>query len=680
MLVRTLKNRISSPFDFQHLTHTNRHHFAALQEASENDLASNFRAVRASQAPQASLTGIKVEDLPSTNESTEDVSAPERRSLSAMELRSDMDFIVSTTDVHQEPSPAEDPLMPSLRQVRSVESFSRPGVNPRMHRHTQSANPPPRVSSRPPAIQVQDRESSSVASPLQRQSGVWDSFVPLSPTRGTGLLPSMAEEPDYMGHALTTPDDSAIHTFSPSFSPGLEDVAEEPERFVSPRPAPEPPLKSPRSPSYETLTFGQRPSFSRHHRRKSSHVLPKQLVQPQGPVRRTSQMSEPHASPALSRRQSVRKGSCVRRKSNTWRVIEESWEDDIDYIYDNALEAECDFDWDHTEDRDRTPEQDDHRRISNFTNFTSNSSLASPMMTDPASPRQDSFRSSLLVPNTHNIAEIEPRSALTVSTADVPTPSDYFGVHNFPQSPFGDVNRFSFAPSLLGPQDYKDQPPREDIYDNLLDDYEGEDRHFPLLESAQSVSSSTRSSRVRTSKCSSYDSSLMSSGHGSGSWSTGIRRSASSAGSLPELVHSSRARQDFSVVVDKLADQVASIRHDNDDDDVTPPGNSSPERTFLARGDDHEATESAPTNAEMKTSLELARQGSISKRTQPLHKHAASDGAAKMLSPNPSKVSTDARSAAKSRTRSRSNSTRLSLFPSPPKQNPVPLPSPRISN
>jgi hypothetical protein len=75
-------------------------------------------------------------------------------------------------------------------------------------------------------------------------------------------------------------------------------------------------------------------------------------------------MSDTLGSPTFSRKSSIRRSPSVRRKSNTWLVTEDSWEDDVDYIYDNALEAECDFDWDCTaedgsrfEDREQKPRE-----------------------------------------------------------------------------------------------------------------------------------------------------------------------------------------------------------------------------------------------------------------------------------------------------------------------------------
>ncbi|KAF2446402.1 hypothetical protein P171DRAFT_442783 [Karstenula rhodostoma CBS 690.94] len=664
---QTLKSLISSPFGFQHLTHTNRQHFAALEEATENELAVGFSAVRASQAPRRNLNGIKAQDLHSSDGSEEDLAGTERRSTSAMELRPPPDFIDHVIESQEPAASPESSMRPSLRQTRSVESFSRPGVNARTHRHTQSANPPPRGSSRLPAANHDAQDT--VTMRTNRQSGVWDNVAPLSPTRIGGLLPSMAEEPDYVGHALTTPDDSAIHPFTPPFSPALEDVAEEPERFVSPRAAPLPPNKSPkspRSPSHASFSFSQRSPVAKSHARRDSHVLPKQLnIQNAiGPVAPTP---EALASPGLSRKYPIKKPPNARRKSNKWRVIEESWEDDIDYIYDNALEAECELDWDgNNQDRDRALGQQAHRQAT--ATPSKPSAGPSPVFEDepPLTPGlfAGNFRASLLVPTMHNVPELEPRSAVSSSTTSVQTPSDYFN----PQGPFGEAGRFSFAPSILGSAECKEQIPREDMYDNLVADYEGCDKHFPLLEPTRSVASSTLSSHARTSKCSSYDSSLMSSGHGSGSWTSGIRRSVGSAGSLPELVHSARTtRQDLSTVADKLSEDMGlfALEHENDGEDheKTPPGHAQ-ERTFFASGDEDKPANSAQTtlNLEMRTSLELARQGSTdsSSRFQTQHKYTSSDGAAKLLASN---------STTRSRAGSMPQKSRgqyLSLFPTPP--------------
>jgi len=606
----------------------------------------------------------------------------------------------------------EDPLGPALRLSRSVESFSRPGVAPRTHRHTQSANPPPRVSSRQPLDVINDApeegdEQTPPFSPnARRQSGIWDNFPLSSPDSTTGRLATMVEESDYVGHAFTTPDNSACHPMTPPFSPGLEDVAEEPERFVDPRPAPQPPLrscKSPQSPTFDSFSFSNpRSPIAKSQTRKSPYMSPKGQSQRSSITRPISQMSDTLASPGLIRRCSIRRAPTIRRKSNTWRVIEESWEDDIDYIYDNALEADCDFDWDRasvgegSEDRDRTPEQQDNNRMSTA---TSHDTQASSLHSDEESASQTSFYHenlppSIYVPSIGCVPELESRSAVSTSTTDtsIRTPSDLY----MPSRQFSfEAGAMALSPSLLVPQDFKEQISRDDMYADLLADYEETDAQYPFLEPSQSVSSSTRSSRVRSSKRSSYDSSLMSSGQGSGSWASGTRRSASSAGShgsLPELVHSSRhARRDFTTMVDRLSEQVASFTSFDEeiegieDDESTPPGHTSQDRTFFASEDEQaeDNDEHSSIEAEVRSSLQLARRGST-RSTQGLvhHKYASSDGAAKLLASAP-QAAPEGESSTKSRSRAASSSVvqrknreqYLSLFPTPPTRSPLASPA-----
>lgn len=713
-VVHHLKHRISSPFDFQHLTHTDRNQFAALQETSQNDLVAEFWAVRASQAPRRDLTGIKADDLHFRNFSSENLPSAESRSSSVSGIRSPPMSPEPPQEQQQPTAVTEELSGRSLRLSRSVESFSRPVVNSRVHRHTQSANPPPRSSSRLALAPIHDVPEESIETEEQicsptsrsnRQSGIWDKFAPLSPKHTASKLPTMTEESDYVGHALTTPDNSAIHPITPPFSPGLADVEEEPERFVSPRPAPRPPVrspkspKSPKSPNFETFSFNtQRSPIAKSRERKNSYVSPKSSTQRNSmtrPMSQMSQLSDTLGSPSVVRRSSIRRAPSSRRKSNTWRVIEESWEDDIDYIYDNSLEADCDFDWDRNsetgsfEDRDRTPEQQDHWKPSGSSHGAQKSG---PVPEDEPTLHTrffpGAFRPSLLVPSANTVPELESRSAVSASTADtgVQTPSDFFASRHDTFEAEG----FSLTPSLLVPQDFKDEIAREDMYDDLLADYEGSDRHFPMLESTRSIASSTRSSHVRSSKRSSYDSSLMSSGQGSGSWTSGIRRSASSSGSLPELVHSSRhARRDFNSMVDHLSEQVASIASfgEDEDDDTTPPGHNMRDRTFFASDDEPQTDVSI--EAEMRTSLELARRGSARSTRAPLyqHKYASSDGAAKMLA-SPGKAVPESQPSSKVRNRAsssgnlhrRAREQYLSLFPTPPTHSPISTPTSPMNN
>ncbi|KAJ4366875.1 hypothetical protein N0V83_007403 [Neocucurbitaria cava] len=415
-------------------------------------------------------------------------------------------------------------------------------------------------------------------------------------------------------------------------------------------------------------------------------------------------MSDTLGSVSFTRRGSIRRPSAVRRRSNTWRAIEESWEDDVDYIYENALEADCDFEWDRASDdgADSQPgEQTDRSDTCSRIQQNAERQLLLPKgdATSQAQLTSGDFRTSLLVPSSTSVPDLVPTSAVSASTTStgLPTPSDPFNASRFIVD-----EGFALSPSLLVPQEYKDT--REVTYEDLLNEYDGSDRHFPMLDAAQSMTSSARSSHVRSSRRSSYDSSFMSSAQSSGLWSSPIRRSASSAGSVPDLVPSRRIRKDpsFSLVVDELSEQVASLRQydeDKEDDDVTPPGRSLQGRTFfsseeeLPRADGPQST----IESELKTSLELARRGSQrndrlaseSERKTPQdlmrqgsqrstraqvghHKQALSDGAAKLLGTASDAAETRP---AKMRNRAATTNTRqpmLSLFPTPPRHTPPP--------
>lgn len=561
---------------------------------------------------------------------------------------------------------------PPLRQTRSVDSFSRPGV--RSHRHTQSGLAPTRLSSLSPLTAIDDipedacpRSQQSTASDPRpkRESGVWDSFS-LAGTGAQPQLPGLATE-SYFGHALTTPDDTALPAMPLSFSPSLDDVAEEPERFSRPRRAPQPPTRgptTPKSPHFDTSIFnGQRSPVAKARSRGNSNHSPRSANQRISTSRPLSQASDTLGSIVPVRRASIRKPN-KRRQSNTWRAPEASWEDDIDYIYEHALEADCDFEWDEACDLDRRDEHEDI--MSAYSSQPPQANLQTAFESSLQYKPRD-FRVSLLVPN---VPDLAPASATTISTmgTGLATPSELFHGNSM-----GDGDGYVLSPSLLVPQEYKEDS--EHTYEDLLSAYGDSERHFPMLDPRYSATSSARSRR------SSYDSSLMSSAQSSGMWSSPIRRSASSAGSIPDLVPSRRTRRDlgFSLVVDQLADSMASLSHldeEKEEDDVTPPGRVLKNRTFFPAAEETEPT-ADPRIAiedEVRASLELARHGSqrshVSARR---HKQAMSDGAAKLLAT--ASVVPESQSISRNRAATLSQAAKspmLSLFPAPPRHSPNP--------
>ena len=607
---------------------------------------------------------------------------------------------------------------PTLRLTRSAESFSPPVVSPRDHRHSRSIVAPPRFSSLLPLAPVHDgletKDGKGESNTLQpsrskRESGVWDLFA-LGTAISPGQLPGIQEDSSYFGHALTTPDDSAIHAITPPFSPILEDVDEEPEKFISPRPAPLPPLRtptSPKSPHFDFFSFSnQRSPLAKPRARANSHISPKCLIQGTSITRPMSQMSETLASASLARRGSIHRPTANRRKSNTWRVIEESWEDDVDYIYENALEADCDFEW----DRASCDEPYDNRQsqAEQAVRINPHCTLKQRVQTRPSTSESNGispnpfssgdFRTSLLVPRSSNLSDLVPASVISTSITEMRLTTS---ADSYDHTRFNVDEGFSISPSLLVPQEYKDT--QEVTYEDLIEEYDGSDRHFPMLDASRSATNSTRSSRIRSSRRSSYDSSLVSSALSSGLWTSSIRRSASSAGSVPELVPSRRSRKElsFSLVDDQLSEQIASLRsfgEEKDDEDVTPPGRIVEGLAFFTAENESQGLDWHQNHIqpELKNSLELAQrdsqcsnrslikvdkrgssdlnnQGSQSSTRARHHKQALSESAAKLFATTSKNV--DDRP---TKSRNRSNTTAharqpvLRLFPSPPQHTPTP--------
>ncbi|KAH4036579.1 hypothetical protein HBI64_172540 [Parastagonospora nodorum] len=653
-----LKHRISSPFGFQHLTHADRQHHAVYEHAAGNKLSSGFRTV-----PTSAATGANESQLHFSNFSSENLAGSDHQSFT------------QSPQIEQSGSPVQGhDRKPALRLTRSVESFSQPGVNMRNHRHSQSVLAPPRMSSLAPLAPIHDLPEDAnqhvgnhpSARRSKRESGVWDSFS-LASVSAEPSLPGTKDENVYLGHAFTTPDDTAIPAMPLSFSPCLDDVSEEPEYFSRPRPAPRPPARSPstpRSPYFDSMIFSNpRSPKGRRRNRALSHTSPRSTNQGNSTSRPGSQASETLGSASFGRHSLARKPSTKRRQSNTWRMFEESWEEDIDYIYDNALEADCDLEW------DRVSDVDVEERLHSSFDQTYRQGRRASSSVEPLSrglepafePTTRDFRVSLLVPN---VPDLVPTSATSVSTpgTGLTTPCDPFQGRSE-----GQLEGFMVSPSLLVPQEYKDD--QEHMYEEMLNAYDDSDRHFPMLDPRHSATSSARSRR------SSYDSSLMSSIQGSALWSSPVRRSASSAGSVPDLVPSRRTtRRDlsFSLVVDQLSDSVASLSHldeEKEDNDITPPGRTLGNRTFFPAADESEepSNDTIDIGEKLKASLELARHSSRgSRHSQARHKPARSDGAANLLAAASDLPTKPRRRAATASGRS----PLLNLFPTPPQSSP----------
>ena len=80
-----LKRTISEPFDFQHVTHTDRCFLDSMQRVSKTELVGEFSALRAGQASKPQLRGIRAEALPVKKEHHSPPTSPGIRSETEIE-------------------------------------------------------------------------------------------------------------------------------------------------------------------------------------------------------------------------------------------------------------------------------------------------------------------------------------------------------------------------------------------------------------------------------------------------------------------------------------------------------------------------------------------------------------------------------------------------------------------
>ncbi len=343
--------QISSPYNFQHLTHTEREQLPHLQRGSRVALQSEFASVQSlNGSVDGSLQGIQAESLHFPNfTSGEDVihtrisrrlsSRPHALSVSA-----------ATPSPHKLlRTRSQDQLrIPPPRPPRSpiALAFSPPVPPPRMSSRTsmlrEPSSPPSALIERPRTSGGLRYSSSSqglsfmdgAARPLLTHAHSYsaDMKVPAEANRLSRMLDTFLPSPTSSSGDANWP---LVGPSAPTAAFGtLPEVPEEDEHVQNPR----------NSVRRSRLSITSVSSL----RKSQSLPLLQQFPQPQMPV---TQRPPSGASDTLGRFDlfaalRAQREIVKAHEAEGESLAKTSWEDDIDYCYEHEIEADCEYAWD----------------------------------------------------------------------------------------------------------------------------------------------------------------------------------------------------------------------------------------------------------------------------------------------------------------------------------------------
>ena len=348
------KLQISGPYNFQHLTHTQKDNLPNLERTSRNDLVSEFSCIRAGQRPShGSLKGISADNIDYQRLSSELLEIrgfePE---LDQSQLQQD-DHPYIPSDDERSSSRVGGAFLPSIRPLSSLEENLLAGALP------------PRVSSRasarldgPSLFPPMDQDRlAPLPGPPRRQSEPHISY--------TSSKAAHNDSSDY-ARAITTPEEGSWPLMASAMT-SVPELPEEDEVPLSPRQQPpEPPQNKPKSlrgsistPALHQLAMAQAAASQQSPTQQapSQNALPQRAPSNASdtlgeysslPVRRTRAGTNNHPMPPIP--------------------DYDNWEDDIDYCYEHAAEADCDFSWEGHEPETHEPEHEHGHGHSDFRN------------------------------------------------------------------------------------------------------------------------------------------------------------------------------------------------------------------------------------------------------------------------------------------------------------------------
>jgi hypothetical protein len=344
------KRAISAPFDFKHVTHTYREQVQGLERASQNELISEFSAIRAGQRADPKLRGIKAESLltqetPSSTGKAEPTSPP-------FDLGTKVESRVVPSRSQSQPSSPRSTTTSNIPSPRAVENFSRP-----VSRVSFSPiSPPKRISSlNACSSTVAASEDGHDANDRVRLGRTHSRQTSRAAAKCAPLLVGINapdQESDFVvGHAISTTDDSARHLKAsplPMLPRGLDVLPEDEEGVVHNETQP-----SLGGSGDEVMPLRHVQSFPL--RRQDANPNGRLPANPSDTLRHSVSLEEGRTQETFDgfsinwpEPPKHTPGRDTKRFSIGLKPMCETqdWEQDVDYCYEHAAEAESDFNWD----------------------------------------------------------------------------------------------------------------------------------------------------------------------------------------------------------------------------------------------------------------------------------------------------------------------------------------------
>ena len=577
-----LKPSISGPYNFQHLTHTGAHHAKSLQNASQNDLITEFSAIRASQAPLTKLRGIKAERLELKNRSGGSQAVSPTGSLEDLTSSASLSPVKSRDDWTNMSLSEEKPFRhsPSTDSFKRISSRSFSSLTP-------PVSPPPRRSSRTPLPFSYDQSAggqetciipfSNMANDASTNS--LRSNTP-SPSANTALLtnPFDQVDPSNVGHAITTPDDTAFSLRPLQLSSSSTALADVPEEDEGHHPGQHAPSGNSR-PSTSNSAIRHTKSFPSVSSSPKKGRSPMSVPLPASSGRITA--SDPTLPLSDLQTEEIPRRTS-RLVSTSFNYMTESWEDDIDYCYEHEAEADCAFDWyqisqedDKASSATEVIDEIFDSAASSFEQITYNSNYSSLVIEDPNTSSLQCSRPSSYIQTPVDHVHSSNRDSTTL-----PSHSSFSSAATIPGAltPFDssissprvfDLSARSSHASLVLPLSPSSSIPHE-YQPHFVEDKDTLDKpltggsirqQFPFSAHEIDISlhhgNSLRNSEPPLSTSHSQESMLQM--HASSA--DARHRTDGSLSSLPELVPSRTSRERFDLETEDLVNQINALIH-----------------------------------------------------------------------------------------------------------------------